>query len=149
LIEDFSKYHMKKPSVLWLSASDKKSYPQFVEFCKQVGLKFDLNETLPDLILAEMSNDLVGFIFCEVVATDGPVTEDRKRLLMEIVQSSNIPKESVKFLTAFEERNANAFRKAFSKIAVDTLVWFRTEPELLVILTKSNRNLLDPNKNIT
>jgi hypothetical protein len=45
------------------------------------------------------------------------------------------PPDAVEFLTAFEDRGAPAFRKNFSHLAVDSLVWFRTEPDLLVILS--------------
>jgi hypothetical protein len=61
------------------------------------------------------------------------------------VRSSNIPEHNVRFVTAFEDREASGFRKNFSQLAVDTSVWFRTEPELLVALTAKTRNALDPN----
>lgn len=137
LIEDFAKRHMKKPAVLWLSASDKKAYPQFVELAASVGLTFDLNAELPDAILAEMS-DAARFILCEAVATDGAATEARKQALLALVRTSNIPETAVEFLSAFEDREAEAFRKNFSKLAMNSLVWFRTEPDLLVILRSGN-----------
>lgn len=136
LIEDFTSRHMENPAVLWLSASDKKAYPQFVELAAQVGLRFNLNAELPDLILADIG-DRVRFIFCEVVATDGAVTEVRKQALIALVSDSNIPESAVRFLSAFEDREATAFRKNFSQIAVDSMVWFRTEPDLLMILTRT------------
>lgn len=137
LIEDFAIKHLNQPLVLWISASDKKSYPQFVELAATVGLQFDLNAELPDLILADIAKP-VKFIMCEVVASDGAVTEHRKNKLLEIIKSSNIPVDSVQFLTAFEDREAQPFRKNFSQLAVDSLVWFRTEPDLLIILTTDN-----------
>ncbi len=139
LIEDFAKHHMQKPAVLWLSASDRKAYPQFIELSASVGLRFDLSAELPDLILAEMG-DSVRFLLCEVVATDGAINCARKEALLGLVQSSNIPKSAVHFLSAFEDREAGAFRKNFSKLAVDSLVWFRTEPDLLMILNTMNKS---------
>ena len=144
LIEEFAARHMKNPTVLWLSASDKKAYPQFVEISAAVGLQFDLSAELPDLILADMDGP-IRFLFCEAVATDGPVTDARKEALLALIDFSHIPRQSVHFLTAFEDRESAAFRKSFSKLAVGTLVWFRTEPDLLVTLTKSNRDALAPN----
>jgi len=138
LIEDFTSRHMQNPAVLWLSASDKKAYPQFVELAAQVGLRFSLNAELPDLILADIG-EAVRFLFCEVVATDGAITETRKQALLALVSGSNIPSSAVRFLSAFEDREASAFRKNFSQIAVDSLVWFRTEPDLIVILTTTKR----------
>lgn len=143
VIEDFTSRHMENPAVLWLSASDKKSYPQFLELSSSIGLSFNLNAALPDLILADIG-EKVRFIFCEVVATDGAVTEARKQALLALVSESNIPTSAVQFLSAFEDREAPAFRKNFSQLALDTLVWFRTEPDLLVILSTANREALAP-----
>jgi hypothetical protein len=145
LIEDFATRHLNKPAVLWLSASDKKTYPQFVELAESVGLKFNPSKELPDLIFADMI-DPVSFLFCEVVATDGAVTKPRKEALLELVKASNIPEQSVKFLSAFEDRESQAFRKNFSQLDVDTLVWFRTEPNLLVVLSTAVIEELDPNR---
>lgn len=141
LIEEFAKRHLDDPVVLWVSASDKKSYPQFVETAASVGLRFDLNAELPDLILADMT-DPVKFFMCEVVATDGAVTEMRKQALLGLVRASKVPEDCVEFLSAFEDREAGAFRKNFSQLALNTLVWFRTEPDLLVILSVKNKALL-------
>jgi BsuBI/PstI restriction endonuclease domain/BsuBI/PstI restriction endonuclease HTH domain len=145
LIEEFSGRHLENPAVLWLSASDKKAYPQFVEICQTVGLKFNVGAELPDLILADMKEP-IRFLFCEIVATDGAVTDARKQALLAIVRESSVPVKSVEFLTAFEDRGSSAFRKNFSQLAVDSLVWFRTEPDLLVILSTANRSDLDPSK---
>ena len=141
VIEQFAKRHLKDPALLWLSASDKKSFPQFAELSASVGLRFDLNAELPDVILADM-DEPVRFVFCEVVATDGPVTEARKRALLAIVNESKIPESTVEFLTAFEDREAQPFRKLFSKLAVDSTVWFRTEPDLLLILSRAGGPLI-------
>lgn len=43
-----------------------------------------------------------------------------------------------------EDRGAPAFRKNFSQLAINSFVWFRTEPDLLVILSTANRNDMDP-----
>ncbi len=134
LIENFAKIHLKKPAVLWISASDKKSYPQFQTVSAALGLHFDLGAELPDLILADLVNP-IRFYFCEAVATDGAVTESRKLALLSLVAASTLEAESIVFLTAFEDRNAQPFRKVFSQLAKDSLVWFRTEPSTVVIIS--------------
>jgi hypothetical protein len=138
LIEEFSARHLESPAVIWLSASDKKAIPQFVEMSASIGLKFDLGAELPDLILADMKHP-IRLLFCEIVATDGAVTEARKDALLAIVRESEFPQEAVEFLSAFEDREATAFRKNFSRLAPDSLVWFRTEPNLLVVLSTAKR----------
>lgn len=134
LIEDFARIHLMSPTVLWLSASDKKAYPQYVEISASVGLKFELSAELPDLILADLT-DQARFYFCEAVASEGPVTDERREALLAIVRDSDLPEEAVCFLTAFEDREAREFRKVFSEIAVGSFIWFRSEPNLLVIMS--------------
>lgn len=134
VIEQYARKHLEAPEVLWLSASDKKAYPQFVELAAKVGLRFDLNAELPDVILADMTEP-VKFVFCEVVASDGPVTEARREALMQPIERSRIPVSHVTFVTAYEDRNAAPFKKNFSQLAYNSYVWFRTEPDLLVHLS--------------
>jgi hypothetical protein len=66
------------------------------------------------------------FLFCEVVATDGAITETRKQALLNLIMGSKIPTSAVKFLSAFEDREADAFRKNFSQLAVNH--WFGSVP---------------------
>lgn len=134
VIEQYAVRHLKKPAVLWLSASDKKAYPQFVELAATVGLRFDLNTELPDVILADMTHP-VRFVFCEIVATDGAVTEGRRQALIQLIGLSNIPPSHISFVSAFEDRDAAPLKKNFSQLAYDSYVWFRTEPDLLVHLS--------------
>jgi hypothetical protein len=90
LIEQFATRHLENPAVLWLSTSDKKAIPQFVEMSASVGLKFNVGADLPDLILADMKQP-IRFLFCEIVATDGAVTDSRKQALLAIVRGSKVP----------------------------------------------------------
>lgn len=133
LVEDFARIHLRNPVVLWLSASDEKAHPAYVSMAAQVGLRFDVNAELPDVILADLA-DPVQFLFCEVVATDGAVTHARKEALLAIVRASNVPEQHAVFVSAFEDRQSPALRKNFSALASDSLVWFRTEPNLLLTL---------------
>lgn len=138
LIEEFADIHLQNPIVLWISASDRKSYPQFQQLSESLGLYFDIGAELPDLILGDMG-DPVTFYFCEIVATDGPVTDARKEALSSLIRASAIREQDVRFLTAFEDREASPFRKVFSQLATDSLVWFRTEPDLIVIISQQTR----------
>ncbi|WP_430395540.1 BsuBI/PstI family type II restriction endonuclease [Ferrovibrio sp.] len=141
LIESFAREHLTNPAAIWISASDKKAYPQFIEIAKTVGLKFDLNSDLPDVILADLVEP-IKFYICEVVATEGPVSEARRQALLSIARASKVPEECFLFLTAFEERSAAPFKKFFSELALGSYVWFRTEPKLLVVLSTSEGKVL-------
>lgn len=131
LIERFAPAALAQPVVLWISASDRKAQPDFVERAAAIGLRFDLQAELPDLILADLAKPL-RVVFCEVVATDGAMTPARKEALLRIVASSDVPPAAVHFLTAFEDRSGAAFRRNFSLLAPDTGIWIRSEPDLFV-----------------
>lgn len=134
VIEQYARKHLEAPEVLWLSASDKKAYPQFVELAATVGLQFDLNAVLPDVILADMTEP-VKFVFCEIVASDGAVTEARRKELIQLIERSRIPLSHVTFVSIYEDRDVSLFKKNFSQLAYNSYVWFRTEPDLLVHLS--------------
>lgn len=143
LIEKFATRHLGEPALIWLSASDKKTHPTFVAAAAAVGLTFNPNEELPDVILVDLK-DPPCFYFCEIVHSDGAITEKRKEAFISVAAKSKVTAEHLRFLTAFEDRGAAAFRKNFSRLAVDSLIWFRTEPDLLVVLTRENWQDLDP-----
>jgi BsuBI/PstI restriction endonuclease domain/BsuBI/PstI restriction endonuclease HTH domain len=138
MVEQFAPRWLRKPVVLWISASDQKTHPLFVQRARSVGLEFDPSNELPDLILADVDNP-VRFVFCEIVATDSPVTAERKASLTRIAAASGIDARHLLFVTAFQDREAAAFRKTFSRIAPDSEVWFSTEPDLIVELRSAPR----------
>ena len=70
----------------------------------------------------------------EVVATDGPITEGRKRALLKIAEGARIAPQRIAFLTAFRDRNQPAFKRAFGSLAWNCLVWFMTEPDHILVL---------------
>lgn len=133
LIENFAPAALRRPAVLWVSASDRKAEPRLAELAASVGLRFDIGADLPDLILADLDEPM-RIVFCEIVATDGAITATRKEALLRIVARSQVPAHVVHFLSAFEDRASGAFRRNFSRLAPGSDVWFRTEPELIVQL---------------
>ncbi len=134
LIEDYAPRWLQRPSVLWISASDRKTHPQFVELAATVGLRFETDKLLPDLILADLGEP-ASFVFCEVVATDGPVDENRKAAFLELTRGCGIVDASVRFVTAYLDREAPELRKTFHRVAVGSELWFSNEPELILRLT--------------
>lgn len=134
LIESYAPRWLEQPAVLWVSASDEQTYPQFVKLASSVGLRFDPKELLPDLILADLGKEL-RFVFCEVVASDGPIDSGRKAALLAIASRSGVAADRVRFVSAYLDREAPALRKTFHRIAQDSDIWFTNEPDLLVRLT--------------
>jgi len=99
-----------------------------------MGLKLDYARTLPDIILADVHPESPKVIFVEVVATDGPITEQRKSALMQVAERAGLKSDHVYFVTAFSDRSAPAFRKLVSELARGTFAWFRSEPKKLLAL---------------
>jgi hypothetical protein len=66
----------------------------------------------------------------EVVATDGPIHERRKRKLMEWAAQQGLPPENLRYLTAFLSRNHSAAKRLMPSLAAGTHAWFLDEPEL-------------------
>lgn len=133
LIEEFAPRWMRRPVVLWVSASEVKTQPQFVELAASVGLRFDVATLLPDLILADLEEPL-RIWFCEVVATDGPIDPDRKAAFIDLCRASALAPGSLRFLSAYLDRESAPLRKTFHRVAHDSDLWFTNEPDLLVRL---------------
>jgi hypothetical protein len=137
VIEEFAKLYLKSPAVLWLSESGAKVVARDDQLAAQLKLKISADKNLPDIILVDLGDGAgegVLLVFAEVVATDGPVTPQRKEALLKIATDAGFPAKRVAFVTAFLDRSHPAFRKTVPELAWRSFVWFATEPEDLVIL---------------
>jgi hypothetical protein len=134
VVEEFAVRHLKSPAVVWISESGNKVVAQDDELMQSIGLSIDQSTLLPDVILADLGRDRMLFIFVEVVYSDGPITEDRKRQILEKLVAAGYTEDNALFVSAFEHRNSSALKRRFSGIAVDSLVWCMAEPELLIWL---------------
>ena len=101
-----------------------------------VGLQIHADRNLPDIVLADLgpNADEPLLVFVEVVATDGPMTPERKRALGLVIAEAGLAEDQVAFVTAFLDRSEPAFRKSFKELAWNTFVWFASEPEHIVHL---------------
>lgn len=73
-------------------------------------------------------------VFVEVVATDGPITADRKAALLALATEAGFTTQQVAFVTAFLDRGQAAVRKALDSLAWGSFVWFAAEPEMIISL---------------
>jgi len=140
VIENFTKNFLVRPALLLLSESGRKIVARDEDLAAAIGLKIDIGKDLPDIILADLEPDVPILIFVEAVATDGPVTEERKQALTAIATEAGFHKENIVFLTAFQDKDSSVYRRLSSNIAWGTLVWFASEPENLVIM-KSKKSI--------
>lgn len=136
VIEEFAPRYMTTAGVLWLSESASKVAEADVDLTSTLGLSISPDKNLPDIILVDLGKhgDEVLFAFVEVVATDGPINDTRKKALLQIATAAGFNEGSIVFLTAFEHRGAAAFKKAIADLAIGTFAWFMAEPDSLLIL---------------
>lgn len=133
VVESFAPRYLGRPSVLWLSDSKQKIVARDDELAQSIGIEIDQKKHLPDLILADLEESRFLLVFVEVVATDGPMTEERRRALFEMARAAGLGLGDVAFVTAYSDRGAACFRKTVGAIASGSAVWFMSEPDCLVV----------------
>ena len=132
VVEIFAPRFLKIPGVVFLSESRNKVVSRDDDLAKSIGLHIRAEKNLPDIVLADLGPQHPLLVFIEVVATDGPVTKERKQALTELAKSAGFPAEHVVFATAYLDRSDAAFKKTVDALAWGSFVWFASEPEHLV-----------------
>jgi hypothetical protein len=132
VIEEFAPRFLYAPTVLLLSESRKKIIDIDAVATKSIGLEITPSLVLPDVVLFDTVEGDELLLFVEVVATDGPITEERRSALRSLVPTFS--DERVAFVTAYSDRASPAFRKTVGSLAWQTIVWFASEPDYVMIL---------------
>jgi hypothetical protein len=143
VIEEFAPRFLKNPAVVWISESKRKVIERDDDLARDIGINISVERELPDVILLDADRPPL-LVFVEVVATDGAITEGRKKALLALAQT--FKPEQVAFVTAYRARAASPFRKTVSELAWDSFAWLLAEPENLIILrngTNGNGKLVD------
>jgi hypothetical protein len=134
VIETFAPAFLRDPFVLWLSESGNKVVSRDDELAARIGLTIQADRDLPDIILVDLGAPDTLLLFVEVVATDGPISERRRRTLGELAEDGGFEPRQLAFLTAFADRDAPGYRKTYRSLAWGSLVWFASEPDKLMVL---------------
>ncbi|HYG63728.1 MAG TPA: BsuBI/PstI family type II restriction endonuclease [Thermoanaerobaculia bacterium] len=134
IIEVFAPAFLYQPAIILLSESGNKIVAQEADLIARLGLRIDKATLLPDIILFDLAEGRELLVFVEVVATDGPISESRRQALLTAAEGARILPARIAFVTAYWDRSHQAFRKSFESLAWNTLVWFMTEPEHVVML---------------
>ena len=148
VVEVFAKGFLKDAAVLWISESGNKVIQRDDELAKALGLRIETDKLLPDTILVDLGPKEPLLVFIEAVATDGPMTEARRGAFLELVTAAGFKATQIAFVTAFQDRNAAAFRKAVPNLAWGSFAWFVSEPAHILSLrdgTDSQATLVDLN----
>ncbi len=101
------------------------------------------------LVRRGASGELVEQAIAHGYGTDGPVTESRRSAILKLMQGHGYADSSIAFLTAYKDREEQAFRRTFSTLAWRSFAWCMAEPEGLIGLHKHHtrirlRDLFDP-----
>ena len=81
VLEDFARRFLREAGVVFLSESGDKVVARDEILANSIGLQLDYSRNLPDIILAALHPEAPKVVFVEVVASDGAVTEQRKKAL--------------------------------------------------------------------
>ncbi len=131
--EEFCRRFLSRPAVVWISESGNKVIHRDDALAQRIGLKIDPGRMLPDMILADVGEDFY-LVFVEVVATDGPIDEARKKALLAIAADGGFSPAQVRFVTAFMDRGSDTFRRCLPRLAWDSFAWCASEPDHLISL---------------
>ncbi|MFV3076632.1 BsuBI/PstI family type II restriction endonuclease [Niveispirillum fermenti] len=136
VVEDFAPRFLADPVVLWLSESAAKVAARDEGWIRRLRLRITPDRTLPDIILLDRGRSAADLmlVFVEVVATDGPVTEQRARAFLEIAAEGGFDPSRVACITAFLDRDRPEVKKAMPSLAWGGHAWFASEPDRLLRL---------------
>jgi hypothetical protein len=135
VVEEFAPRFLKKPVVLSLSESGNKVVARDEVLARKIGINIDPSKNLPDVILVDLGGqgEEALVVFVEVVATDGYVSDTRRKNLLSLLPPG-LTESHAAFVTAFMARDEPSLKKAFASLAWNSFVWVASEPEQLVAL---------------
>ena len=128
VIERWAPVRLGDPVVLSISEPGDKVYVADAARLRALGLTIDPGSLLPDAVIVDIGETPPAFWIVEAVASDGPVTEDRRRQLLRWAEEQRIPVGSCQFLSAFLDRNDSASKRRLKDLAIGTYAWYASEP---------------------
>lgn len=140
VIEVFAPAFLGDPRVAWVSDSAGKHPFRDAPLERALGIALDAAELLPDVVLVDLDPPgrpgEVLLVFVEVVASDGPVTEQRQSALLDLLAASprRYRPEHAAFVTAYMDRGGDPARRTASRLAWRSFAWFVSEPDKLLQL---------------
>jgi hypothetical protein len=129
VVEQWAALRLTTPVVLAISQPGDKLYVMDKAKMAAVGITINVNQVLPDVMIADVGADPVTFWIIEAVATDGEINEARKAKLIEWATDQYIKPDQLQFVSAFASRNANPARRRLKDVASGTYCWFLDEPD--------------------
>lgn len=153
VVEVFVPVFLETPRVAWISDSGGKQPFRDAPLESILGISLDAATLLPDVVLVDLDPPgrpgEVLIVFVEVVASDGPVTEQRQRALLDLIAKAprGYRPQDAAFVTAYGDRAADPARRTLPGLAWRSFAWFASEPDKLIQLhdgTTAGRKLAAP-----
>lgn len=129
VVEVWAPRRLKQPVVLTISEPGAKLLVGDQLLLAQIGLTLDVSNILPDALIADIGTDPVEFWIIEAVASDGPITDQRRKDLIDWAERQSIDPSHCRFLTAFESRGASIAKRRLKDLGSGTFAWFVDEPD--------------------
>lgn len=135
VVEEFSKRFLAKPAVVWISDSAVKKFSDD-KLSEVLKIRLDVASLLPDVVLVDLVKPSLRLVFIEIVSSDGPVTEQRKAGILDLLAASPMgyTRDDAVFVTAYRDRGAKPVSRAIRELAWGSFAWFMSEPDNLVQL---------------
>lgn len=140
VVEVFAPKFLGDPRVAWVSDSAGKRPFRDAPLERALQITLDAAELLPDVVLVDLApsgrDGRVLIVFVEAVASDGPVTQQRQRALLDLLATSprGYLASDAAFVTAYVDRAADAARRTIPSLAWRSFAWFVSEPDCLLQL---------------
>lgn len=133
VLEEFTRRFLSEPAVVWVSESGNKVVTRDDLLARSFNLVIDPARNLPDVILADVvdTNSFL-LVFVEVVASDGPISEDRRKELLRLTAEAEIAPDKVAFVTAYLDRDGSPLKKNLPDLAWNSFVWVASEPDNII-----------------
>lgn len=135
VVQEFAPRFLEEPRILWMSDSRDHVVLQDDALMRAIGLPIAGQRLLPDLVLAD-TRPPIKLIFVEIVATDGPFTNERRDSVLRMTDDAGFECSSVHFVSAFSHRDASPLKRRFAALAENSFAWCMSEPELLIWIAR-------------
>ena len=149
VVEVFAPRFLSNPAVVWISESRKKVVEKDDALLKSLGVKISPEKLLPDVILVDTSQGELLFVFVEVVATDGPMHEERRAAFLKLITDAGFQPHQAAFLTAFQSRDHAAFKKVVASLAWGSFAWCFSEPNHLIAFDGKDAGIVELLRNFS
>lgn len=134
VVEEFAPRFLGNPAVVWISESGNKVVQADHTLAKTIGLEIDPQKNLPDVILADVAGSEIFLVFVEIVATDGHVSETRRKDLLALIAEAQFSERHAAFVTAYLDRTGTPLKRNLPDLAWSTFVWTASEPDNIIAM---------------